>query len=92
MARANATKAAGHQVHGAGTEAVEAAQAQRAGAKFEWHFGRVTRMGNYEAAGDRSVTVVWEEGGVSSQQGNLTDGQWEVFKLAFQTRAVYESV
>jgi hypothetical protein len=29
------------------------------------------------------VTVIWEEGGVSSQQGEITDEQWEIFKLAF---------
>jgi hypothetical protein len=29
------------------------------------------------------VTVIWEEGGVSSQQGEITDEQWEIFKVAF---------
>ena len=75
----------GHQIHGAGTEAVEAAQAERAGAKFEWHFGRLTRLGNYEIVGGRGVTIVWEEGGVSSQQGDISEEQWDIFKLAFLT-------
>jgi hypothetical protein len=75
----------GHQIHGAGTEAVEAAQAERAGAKFEWHFGRVTRLGSYEITGARGVTIVWEEGAVSSQQSDISDEQWDIFKLAFLT-------
>ncbi|WP_392407977.1 hypothetical protein [Chlorogloeopsis fritschii] len=40
-------------------------------------------MGYFEIAGGREVTIVWEEGGVSSQQGDITDEQWEIFKLAF---------
>ena len=73
------------QLHEAGTEALEAAQAQQAGAEFEWHYGRVTRLGHAAIAGGNSVTIIWEEGGVSSVQGTLTDEQWEIFKLAFVT-------
>jgi hypothetical protein len=40
-------------------------------------------MGHFEIAGGRQVTVIWEEGGVSSQQGEIADEQWEIFKLAF---------
>jgi hypothetical protein len=29
--------------------------------------------------------IVWEEGGVTSQQGTLSDAQWEIFTLAFTT-------
>jgi hypothetical protein len=72
------------QAHGAGLEAIETAQAESAGSEFEWHFGRVTRMGHYEVAGP-GVTIVWEEGGATSQQGDLTEEQWEIFKLAFLT-------
>ena len=72
------------QTTGAGPEAVESAQAQKAGAEFEWHFGRITRMGHSEVAGP-GVTIVWEEGGATSQQGDITEEQWEVFKLAFLT-------
>lgn len=61
------------------------AQAKEAGVKFEWHFGRITRIGNYEVAEGRGVSIVWEEGGVSSHQGSVTDDQWEIFKLAFTT-------
>jgi len=75
----------GRQLRAASAEAVGAAQAQEAGAKFEWHFGRVTRMGTHEAGGGRGVTIVWEEGGVTSQQGDIADEQWEVFKIAFLT-------
>ncbi|SRR5579885_3337454 len=85
MAKSKATLDGGHQIRGAGTEAIEAAQAERAGAQFEWHFGRVTRMGSYEVTGGRGVTIVWEEGNVSSQQGSITDEQWDIFKLAFLT-------
>lgn len=85
MAKAKAAKDAGQQIRGTGSEEVEAAQAERAGAQFEWHFGRITRMGYHEAGGGRGVTIVWEEGGVTSQQGNLSDEQWEIFKLAFMT-------
>lgn len=69
--------------HETGSEALEAAQAKGAGMDFEWHFGRVTRLGNFEIAGGREVTIVWEEGGVTSQQGNISDDQWEIFRLAF---------
>ena len=71
------------QTHYSGSEALEEAQATQAGAKFEWHLGRVTRMGHFEIAGGRQVSVIWEEGGVSSQQGEITDEQWEIFNLAF---------
>jgi hypothetical protein len=71
------------QIQSAGTSGVEAAQAKEAGSKFEWHFGRVSSMGSFEVAGGRAVTIVWDQGGVSSQQGNISDEQWEVFKLAF---------
>jgi hypothetical protein len=73
------------QIRGASSEAVGAAQAKQAGAKFDWHYGRVTRLGNFEIAGGREVVIIWEEGGVTSQQGNLTDEQWDIFKLAFST-------
>jgi hypothetical protein len=29
------------------------------------------------------VTIAWEEGGSTSHVGEITDAQWEVFKLAF---------
>lgn len=74
-----------HQIHEAGGAALEAAQAKKAGTKFEWHFGRVARLGHFEIAGGRSVSIVWEGGGVTSQQGNISDEQWEIFKLAFTT-------
>jgi hypothetical protein len=74
----------GQQIHEAGSEPLESALAERAGSSFVWHFGRITRMGTSDSAG-RSVTIVWEEGGATGQQGNLTDEQWEIFKLAFVT-------
>ena len=79
------TGQAGHQTHERGAEALEATQAQHAGADFQWHFGRVTRLGSFDVADGRQVTIIWEEGGVSSQQGSITDQQWEIFKLAFLT-------
>lgn len=66
-------------------EAMGAAQAKQAGNEFSWHYGRVTRMGHFEVAGGREVVIVWEEGGVTSQQGDITDEEWEIFRLAFMT-------
>jgi hypothetical protein len=65
--------------------ALGVAQAEQAGAEFEWHFGRLISMGTYELAGGRGVTIAWEGGGVTSQQGDISDEQWEIFKLAFTT-------
>ncbi len=81
----NVTSDKSQQLHRSGSQELGKARAQKAGADFEWHFGRVTRLGNFELAGGREVVIAWDEGGVSSQQGDLTDGQWEVFKLAFST-------
>src|SRR5687768_10624785 len=80
--KSEATK---HHLHEAGSGALEEAQAKEAGSEFQWHYGRITRLGHYEIAGGRSVSIVWEEGGVTSQQGDITEEQWEVFKLAFLT-------
>lgn len=77
------TGASGHQVTGISSEGVEATQAKEAGAKFDWHYGRISRMGSFEIAGGREVVIVWDEGGVSSQQGDIRDEEWEIFKLAF---------
>lgn len=73
------------QIRGVSSEAVGAAQAKEAGSKFDWHYGRITRMGSFEIAGGREVVIVWEGGGVTSQQGQITDEQWDIFKLAFST-------
>jgi phosphopentomutase len=82
MAKQQSDKA--RQTRGVGVEAVDTAQAKKAGAAFEWHFGRITRMGHSEIAGP-TVTIVWEEGGVTSQQGDISEEVWEIFKLAFKT-------
>jgi len=73
------------QFSGSGPEALETAQAERAGARFEWHLGRITRMGSYEISGNKGVTIVRDEGGVTSMQGEITQEQWEIFKLTFLT-------
>ena len=79
------SKAGNHtQLSGSGPEALETAQAERAGARFEWHLGRITRMGSYEISGNKGVTIVWDEGGVNSMQGEITEER-EIFKLAFMT-------
>jgi hypothetical protein len=76
----------GQRIKGASSDAVGVTQAKKAGTEFVWHYGRVTRIGSFEAAiGGREIVIVWEEGGVSSQQGSITDEQWEIFKLAFST-------
>jgi hypothetical protein len=77
--------AGSHQVRETSAEAVGATQAREAGTDFTWHYGRVTRMGSFEAAGGREVVIVWEEGGVTSQAGNISDEEWEILKLAFMT-------
>src|ERR671922_2092424 len=69
----------------AGSDELEASRAAQAGADFEWHFGRVTSLGTIEIANTRTVTILWEEGGISSQQGDITDDQWEILKLAFMS-------
>ncbi len=74
-----------HQLHEAGEVALEAAQARSAGTNFQWFFGRVSGLGHHEVAGGRSVSIVWEGGGVTSRQGDISDEQWEIFKLAFTT-------
>ena len=74
-----------HQIHEIGEVALEAAHAKNAGSKFAWYYGRVTGLGYFEIAGGRSVSIAWEGGGVSSQQGEISDEQWEIFKLAFMT-------
>jgi hypothetical protein len=60
------------------------AQAKEAGADFEWHYGRVSRLGHFKVSG-REVVIVWEEGGVASHVGDISDDQWEILKLAFLT-------
>jgi hypothetical protein len=66
----------------AGSDELEASRAAQAGADYEWHFGRITGLGTIAITDSRTVTILWEEGGISSQQGELTDEQWEIFKLA----------
>lgn len=74
-----------HQLYESGGDALEAAQARIAGTNFKWHFGRVSGLGHHEVAAARSVTIVWEGGGVTSRQGDISDDQWEILKLAFTT-------
>ena len=45
--------------------------------------GHHPSLGVYEIANSRTVTILWEEGGVSNQQGEITEEQWEILKLAF---------
>lgn len=71
------------RITSAGSDELEASRAAQAGADFEWHFGRITSLGTIGITDSRTVTILWEEGGISSQQGEITDEQWEIFKLAF---------
>ena len=75
------------RIRSTGSSALETAQATRAGTDFQWHYGRITRLGIFDVAGEstREVTVLWEEGSITSQQGNITEEQWEIFRLAFLT-------
>ena len=83
MAEESTVERTSGRLASAGSDDLEASRAAQAGADFDWHFGRVTSMGVYEIANSRTVTILWEEGGVSNQQGDITDEQWEIFKLAF---------
>jgi hypothetical protein len=83
MAKKQSHNATGQRLQQDDQTAMGLAQAEQAGADFQWHFGRLTRLGTFELAGGREVTVAWEEGSVTSQQGEITDAQWEIFKLAF---------
>ena len=67
----------------AGADELEAGRAAQAGTDFEWHFGRVTSLGMIAITNSRTVTILWDEGGISSQQEAITDEQWEIFRLAF---------
>jgi hypothetical protein len=67
----------------AGADELGASRAEQASTNFAWHFGRVTSLGLIAMTDSRTVTVLWEEGGISSQQGEITDEQWEILKLAF---------
>jgi hypothetical protein len=85
MAKKKAGSETGQRIQRADQDALGVAQAERAGAEYHWHFGRVTSLGAYELAGGWGVTVAWEEGGVTAQHGTLSEEQWEIFKLAFVT-------
>jgi hypothetical protein len=69
--------------------ALESAQAERVGRDFLWHYGRVTRLGSYDVLSTtsdrRSVTILWESGGLSCQYGQISDDHWEILKMAFMS-------
>ena len=83
MAEERPSESTPGRITSAGSDALEASRAAQAGADFDWHFGRVTSLGTIGITDSRTVTILWEEGGISSQQGELTDEQWEIFQLAF---------
>lgn len=64
---------------------MQAAQAEQRGVDYRWHYGRVTRLGSYDVCKphNRTVTVLWEEGGLSCQYGEISDEQWEILKMSF---------
>jgi hypothetical protein len=57
----------------------------RLGAALQWHYGRVTRLRHFAVAGGKSVTIWWEAGGMTSQQGDLAEAQWDIVRLALLT-------
>ena len=87
MAERRGSAPTGRRLRQTDAQAMERAQAEQAGSAYQWHYGRVTRLGTFEVASvsTRCVTILWEEGGIISQQGTLTDAQWEIFHLAFLT-------
>ena len=83
MAERKGAAKTGGRLRQADAQAMEHAQARQAGTEFQWHYGRVTRLGTFDVAGEdtRAVTILWEEGGLIAQQGTITDAQWEIYKL-----------
>ncbi len=77
------------RIQRADSNALESAQAERVGQDFRWHYGRVTRLGSYDLISNandrRSVTIMWESGGLSCQYGEISDDQWEILKMAFMS-------
>ena len=71
------------------SDAMEVAQAEKKGVDYRWHYGRVTRLGVYDVTAEkennRTVTVLWEEGGLSCQYGDITDDQWDILKMSFMS-------
>ena len=83
MAEERSSESTTGRITSAGADELGASRAAQAGADFDWHFGRVTGLGTIGITDSRTVTILWEEGGISSQQRDITDEQWEIFKLAF---------
>jgi hypothetical protein len=83
MAEDSPSESTTGRITSAGSDELGASRAAQAGADFDWHFGRVTSLGTIGITDSRTVTILWEEGGISSQQGEITDEQWEIFQLAF---------
>lgn len=77
-------KSPSKQTYRKGSKELDSARAHKAGSEYHWHYGRVDSIGFFEVAG-RTITISWAEGGVTTQQGNITDEQWEIFKLAYRT-------
>lgn len=75
------------RIQRADSDGMESAQAERVGEDFRWHYGRVTRLGSFDVISDandrRSVTILWESGGLSCKYGHISDDQWEILKMAF---------
>ena len=53
-------------------------------AALAWHYGAVTGLGFFSTTGGREVAIVWDEGGATRKQGDISDEEWEIFKLAFE--------
>ena len=83
MAEDRSSETTTGRITSAGADELGASRAAQAGTEFAWHFGRITSLGTIAIADSRTVTMLWEEGGISSQQGEMTDEQWEILKLAF---------
>ena len=83
MAEHRASGTTEHQMTRPGSDELGEAQAQRAGINFEWHFGRVTSMGVYGLPKTGTSRFCGKKGASATQQGEITDEQWEIFKLAF---------
>lgn len=77
------------RIQRADSDSMETAQAERVGQDFRWHYGRVTRLGSYDVVSNahdrRSVTIMWESGGLSCQYGGISDDQWDILKMAFMS-------
>lgn len=69
-------------------ETLKSLPTPRSGGSRGWHTGKITSIGYFSApgSGGREVSIYWPDDHFSSRkQGDISDAQWEIFKLAFHS-------